>query len=116
MTALPKFGNIDDLVCPGCGNQFLHHGAINVFTRANEDAPTVLVTKVYASGHASEHAEMSCASRNPSARRDGLAIEFTCETCPVISELTISQHKGHTLVAWRPAEARPQAITKLVRS
>jgi len=38
---------------------------------------------------------------NPSRRRDGLAIEFSCENCPAILELTIKQHKGETFFAWR---------------
>ena len=35
---------------------------------------------------------------NPSARRDGLAIRFWCESCDARPVLTIAQHKGSTLV------------------
>jgi hypothetical protein len=39
--------------------------------------------------------------RNPSERRQGLAIAFSCEDCDAKLELTIAQHKGNTIVEWR---------------
>lgn len=44
--------------------------------------------------------------RNPSSRRDGLVISFTCEQCSRddpgdVIELTIAQHKGSTEIGWR---------------
>jgi hypothetical protein len=38
---------------------------------------------------------------NPSSRRNGVVIRFWCEDCDVISELTLEQHKGNTLLRWR---------------
>ena len=43
-------------------------------------------------------------SGNPSWRRHGLAICFECEFCGRTSELTIAQHKGQSLLAWRGTE------------
>ena len=43
-------------------------------------------------------------SGNPSDRRHGLAVAFTCEACPFQGELTVAQHKGATLVGWRVPE------------
>jgi hypothetical protein len=50
--------------------------------------------------------EPSLRSWNPSWRRDGIAIEFCCEGCGSIGELTIAQHKGVTLVGWREKKER----------
>ena len=48
-------------------------------------------------------------SGNPSARRHGIAIEFTCEQCGDGLRLTIAQHEGHTLIEWlmRPSAMAP---------
>ncbi len=35
---------------------------------------------------------------NPSKRRDGVAIGFTCEQCPAVFWVTLAQHKGATLL------------------
>ena len=37
-------------------------------------------------------------SGNPSARRDGLRVQFRCEGCLATPVLTIAQHKGQTHV------------------
>ena len=41
---------------------------------------------------------------NPSIRRHGMAIAFSCEHCGDGFELTIAQHKGSTEFAWRLAK------------
>jgi hypothetical protein len=52
---------------------------------------------------------------NPSSRRGGLCISFTCEACKGIDdnvlELTISQHKGTTEIGWRYS---PKSSDKLI--
>jgi hypothetical protein len=57
----------------------------------------------------------SASSGNPSSRRGGLCISFTCEACKGIDdnvlELTISQHKGTTEIGWRYS---PKSSDKLI--
>jgi hypothetical protein len=73
---------------------------VTVFDRT-EDSPTMVRTRV--SNGIVESREVPNGNENPSSRRDGIAIGFWCECCPVKSELTIAQHKGQELVAWREA-------------
>jgi hypothetical protein len=50
-------------------------------------------------------------SGNPSSRRNGLSIKFWCEGCKGVDEdileLTISPHKGSTLLGWRYSAKAP---------
>lgn len=89
----------DALLCPRCGSNNLHHGRVTVYDRG-EDAPLTAVSVI--DGCEIFHTEReSIRCANPSARRHGLAILFTCEGCGVWSELTIEQHKGETYLHWR---------------
>jgi hypothetical protein len=105
-------GNDDGvLCCPRCfqhdgsrGN--LHEVGVVVYDR-DEDAALTKVTAV----RAGVAGLPSATCGNPSRRRDGLAIEFECEQCGDGLCLTITQHKGDTLVAWqvRPASRSSRA-------
>lgn len=87
------------LLCPRCGESTLHHGSMTVYSRPEDGART---TEVTISGKRIRGATTpSAGSRNPSSRRDGLAIRFECECCGGGMELTIAQHKGATLLEWR---------------
>jgi hypothetical protein len=87
------------LLCPRCGDDYLHHGRVEVFART-EDATGV---------HTTVEAETVRVDRdltgNPSGRRHGVTIAFSCEGCPDDPDLllTIAQHKGQTFLAWRRA-------------
>jgi hypothetical protein len=102
------------LVCPVCRGILLHQCAVFVYCR-REDAAQTIVTRI--TGTASNDPEIESLveeSRwlmNPSNRRDGIGIKFYCEGCPNVSELTIAQHKGQTLVEWRSTELRYDAGT-----
>jgi hypothetical protein len=123
----PQVGiDCDSLRCPRCGNQWLHHHDIAIWSRDEEDGPgtlteirdgAVLVTR-------------QAANEIPH-RRDTIRITFGCEMCgdefltcdesdrytaecgdcPVAAEcragnrpthlvLEIEQHKGHTQLRW----------------
>jgi hypothetical protein len=90
------------LKCPKCKELYLHHGAVKIFTR-NEDELSVIKTVVI-DGLISSHRVPSDGSGNPSSRRDGIVIEFSCEHCSEEGgpsfKLNISQHKGYTLIGW----------------
>jgi hypothetical protein len=77
----------------------MHHARVVVYDRT-EDAPDVIETFV-SRGDFTQATVSSASSRNPSSRRDGLAIKLDCEGCPARLELTIEQHKGQTFLAWR---------------
>ena len=92
-------GNDYCLICPNCGFHCLHHDGVTVYDR-QEDYPITIETFVR-EGLATTSTVDSNVSRNPSSRRDGVAIEFWCEGCEVRPQLTIEQHKGTTFLAWR---------------
>jgi hypothetical protein len=87
------------LLCPNCNQINLHHDKTTVFDR-DEDAEVTSVTEVYG-GNPILRSLSSSVAGNPSLRRDGVAIRFWCEHCSAVSEMTIAQHKGESLVAWR---------------
>jgi hypothetical protein len=87
----------DDLLCPNCGGTHMHHTAIVVFDR-EEDEEKALMTVV------SKHSTLSKIvdnEQNPSSRRDSVLIRFSCESCGEDVALTIVQHKGQTSFMWR---------------
>ena len=99
MTTVDLAGTYEGLECPACGNANLHHGEVTVFTR-REDAEKVLVT--IANGtYGQTTTAVTNGKGNPSSRRDGLTIQFTCEHCNVEPVLTIAQHKGATFIEWQ---------------
>ena len=92
----------DVLECPHCPNaieSYLHHGKVTVYDR-HEDESRIKKTEVSNGVAHTKEVDNSC-SGNPSSRRHGLAICFECELCGRTSELTIAQHKGQSLLAWR---------------
>ena len=99
------------LACPICSpyegqEGCLHHEGVHVFNRKGyEDSSTGLVVsindqfgKLTSGGDTHTH--------NPSARRNGILVEFWCEICgsgldgqaPLY--LAIAQHKGQTELSW----------------
>lgn len=94
-----------NLLCPRCGDSYLHHRGVVTFDRS-EDAETVLRTSIEV-GKTTVHLVPQADSGNPSSRRDGLVIQFWCEKCgggddgTSVIELTLAQHKGETEMAWR---------------
>ena len=97
------------LECPSCGNGQLHHDGVTVFDRP-EDAADTKQTRIEG-GKATTMVVPSLACRNPSNRRDGIAISFWCENCLVLSELTIAQHKGCTELGWRAVGKREDVMS-----
>lgn len=85
------------LLCPKCGQQFLHHEHVHIYSRLEEDSPRGLHVTV------SDEAQLRVGTElrnNPSRRRDGLRIEFWCETCSAKPKLVLLQHKGSTQIYW----------------
>lgn len=91
-----------NLFCPQCEDQgypCLHHTGVTIYDCA-EDAGHTIETRV-SHGATAVAVVPSAGSSNPSDRRDGLAIQFWCEHCHGVSELTLAQHKGSTFLRWR---------------
>lgn len=81
------------LKCPSCGFNYLHQEVVEIFERV-EDAVDGLHVKV-------EKLSLTADTNlkgNPSRRRHGLTIKFSCEGCNCRPVLEIIQHKGNTFV------------------
>lgn len=92
----PKFNNFEkgfgaELVCPSCESTYLHQEVIDIYERGEDDTHGVHVT--VAGLKATFDTSLV---GNPSARRDGLVIRFSCEGCKATPVLTVKQHKGNT--------------------
>ena len=84
------------LECPACGGENLHQERVDSWFR-EEDATHGLHTSAMKDGGCFVLPQMH---GNPSSRRDGLTITFSCENCEDLPTLSIVQHKGLTLVGW----------------
>jgi hypothetical protein len=102
-----KFAKIEDgdLQCPCCPGNNLHQISVTAFFRAEDAERGVAGMISDEGGGVFTKATME---DNPSARRDGLSIAFTCENChgdPTETDriphvLNVVQHKGFTLMYW----------------
>lgn len=94
---IPEFESAHDiggeLQCPSCGCNYLHHERVEVFDRA-EDAATGTHVVVDAGKVEVDNSMIG----NPSKRRDGIRIHFSCEGCKDHPYMEIVQHKGNTYV------------------
>jgi hypothetical protein len=101
---LVRYGKfIDESIrCPACQCEYIHHDTVTIFERKTEDAPShaIVVERI---GQVSNITGAKAKRGNPSSCRNGVAIRFWCECCDALSELTIEQHKGNTLLRWRSA-------------
>ncbi len=89
------FGSV--LECPSCNGSYLYHGKVEIFERAPDSDAGIHVS--VADG---THFVDNDLTGNPSDRRHGLCIHFTCENCSAQPILTIAQHKGNTWVDFKP--------------
>jgi hypothetical protein len=90
--------NCSELQYPCCGSEYLHHGKVETYDRA-EDAERVLMTAI--SGWETKISYVpNRDAANPSSRRHGLRIWFCCEGCDASLQLCLAQQKGQSLVWW----------------
>lgn len=97
----------EGLGCPHCGNFNLHQYRVSTFFRYGEDSTTGLAVTALGFDRAIDAAQnppslevTSSMAKNPSPRRDGLQIWFSCEHGCDDPVLEIIQHKGTTFVQW----------------
>lgn len=94
-----KFSDWNELKCPNCFGDYLHHDTIFSYGRG-EDAETG--TLVTVAGHVVRVQGNHDMPLNPSPRRGAIEIVFYCEGCDDKAVLSIVQHKGITFMGWRP--------------
>jgi hypothetical protein len=84
--------------CPKCGEASLHHETVKVFNRDSEDEITGFYTEIRGT---KVETRRSLPVGNPSSRRGGVVINFSCEHCGSnVGNLCVAQHKGSTFVYW----------------
>lgn len=91
------------VICPRCGSDYMHHQEVIRWDRS-EDATIERYT--FAGSERTEVKAVPEATGNPSSRRGGLIVSFSCEGCGSGAEgdrleMVISQHKGQTEIEWR---------------
>lgn len=85
-----------------CGSEELHQREVSVFWRDGEDSQTG--KNIRSTLRATE--SFLTQGENPSPRRDGLLVKFSCEQCDSEPELAIYQHKGRTCMKWHSARQK----------
>ena len=88
----------DILICPNCSGENLHQERVTAYFR-HEDSDVGMVAEVDRDTVRAD-ANGDCLTGNPSSRRDGMVISFSCESCNVMPSLAIIQHKGVTNFEW----------------
>ena len=97
------------LYCPNCGDEYLHHGVIEVLSRAKEDGDGVRT--VVAQDGSTAFDGLPANSPLWSGRRDEIRFEVGCECCGGRSEVLIMQHKGRTLLSARVLTDTSRVVT-----
>jgi hypothetical protein len=102
MMDLNMFFNTADLngkqnliTCPSCKDSYTRNMGVECISRYSEDAK--LGTRVTIRGHR-VFFENDAERGNPSERRDGVVLRFSCESGCDDFILTFAQHKGITYV------------------
>ena len=92
----PQGGYNAELLCPSCGGNFLNQERVEVFGLAEDDKHGVHIS--VENGKAVFDIGLE---GNPSARRHGMVIHFSCEGCSAKPVFTIAQHKGNTHIDFK---------------
>lgn len=97
--------------CASCGEANTHQEGFIWFQRA-EDASQGLAVFVTSSGdHRSIPYNDGPDSPNPSSRRHGSIVVFSCEHCDVLTGVHFAQHKGVTIVETKKVEESMTSTT-----
>lgn len=92
------------LLCPRCNSHNLHHKSVGWYY-GREDSKNLTYTFVHGNSVHQEKVSRR-GSGNPSQRRHGFVVDFSCEDCGSKDlELNFSQEKGETVVEWRVKES-----------
>lgn len=94
-------GSDANLLCPRCNGSYIHQAGATFYHRGEDAENTVEITVDGA--ETSTKIVPSSISPNPSSRRHGFSMKFSCESCSQGSDdivLSIAQHKGETEISW----------------
>ena len=101
------------ICCPSCRSEYLHQESVDVYFRTEDDLddgiaviPSItsserLIKRPRYKTNTDTNVEFNARQPNPSPRRDGLVITFSCEACTASPKLRVYQHKGRTFVGWQ---------------
>ena len=84
--------------CPACACEFTHTGIVEVYNRNTEDELSIRHVVL----HLSTKTTMDTHKENPSRRRQGMRIYFTCESCHSLNFIP------HHLASPPPFDAPPR--------
>lgn len=84
-----------ELICPACGEAYLHQEKVEITFRDEEDGDGVFVRT---SKHGQKIARIG--TKEIPGRRDFLEIYFHCEKCDKEPRLQFMQVKGTTVTEW----------------
>lgn len=81
--------------CPRCESTYLRHdeAPVDIWQRGEDSS-----SDGYSILPGGRGIEAIPGQENPSARRSGLRLHLSCESCGTAFGLTISQHKGETFL------------------
>ena len=83
------------LNCEHCGGSNLHQEQVEIYRgESPEDSPILQRTVCDRLGNVHTDKVPRVNSRNPSPRRDGVRMVFSCEQCGGFTNLLIAQRKG----------------------
>lgn len=90
-----KLSRALQLQCPKCNRTYLTHGTVEVWNRDREDSSGSFTRVEPDRKVRSESVDVGFIGR-----RSDVRISFQCESCGDVGQLSIVEHKGHTLVCW----------------
>lgn len=103
------------LTCAHCGNHEIHHISVDVFHRPEDAGTGHHLSVATAASHKDAVTQGEFMFRhdpeydmrkgvNPSSRRHGVTVRFGCEHCRGLSQLSIAQHKGSSIIKMEKVE------------
>ena len=85
------------LICPVCNGENLHQQAVGVYHHTLNDNQGILVTP---DGECVVHTNIHANILNPSGDREGMRVNFWCESDCKVPDLLLYQHEGTTYMSW----------------
>lgn len=102
-----KINSHDNLLCPHCGDCYLHHDTLTIIERQESDLHSLRVDikgvdTCWDDNEIREVTEVTTfiTEWGTAFGRQCLFIRFWCEGCHNKSHLSIAQSNGHTIVDW----------------
>ena len=85
------------LQCPHCEHDHIHQVETQLYCRDDSEDAVLVLVNMY-DGMISQ--AKAPPGSNPSTRRHGMRLIFSCEGCDEYPQLVMHQHKGDTVLEW----------------